>query len=92
MHKRLPQKQIKRLPSEKLYIFPVVLEDDDDVWRVYVPGLEEKGAATWGKTKEEALKNIQEVAQMIIEELIEDDMPIPKGAAVFNRPVVAVTA
>jgi predicted RNase H-like HicB family nuclease len=51
------------------FILRVVLEQDEDVWRAYVPELEAKGAATWGHTREEALKNIQEVAQMVIEEL-----------------------
>ncbi len=54
------------------YIFPVVLEPDEDVWRAYIPDLEAQGAATWGHTKEEALRNIQEVAQMVIEVLLED--------------------
>ena len=48
----------------KSFIFPVGLEPDEDVSRAYIPGLEAKGAATWGHTKEEALKNIREVAQI----------------------------
>ena len=56
----------------KSYIFPVVIEPDADAWRAYVPQLEARGAATWGRTKEEALRNIQEVSQMVIEELLED--------------------
>ncbi|MBI2934258.1 MAG: type II toxin-antitoxin system HicB family antitoxin [Chloroflexi bacterium] len=38
--------------------------------------LKKHGAATWGYTREEALKNIQEVAAMIVEELQEDKQPI----------------
>ncbi len=75
----------------KSYIFPVVLEQDEDVWRAYVPELESKGAATWGKTKEEALKNIQEVAQMVIEEMLEDGDPIPASVTTLEQAVVAVT-
>jgi predicted RNase H-like HicB family nuclease len=75
----------------KSYVFPVVVEPDEDVWRAYVPELESKGAATWGHTKEEALKNIQEVAQMVIEVLLEDGEPLPQGVTVSDRPVVAVT-
>lgn len=74
----------------KSYVFSVVLEPDQDVWRAYVPELEEKGAATWGHTKDEALKNIQEVAQMVIEELLEDGEALPEGVTVSDRPVVAV--
>ena len=74
----------------KSYVFPVVIEPDEDVWRAYVPELESKGAATWGHTKEEALKNIQEVAQMVIEELLADGESLPSNVTVSDRPVVAV--
>ena len=55
----------------KTYIFRVVVEPDGDCWSVCCPVLEKYGAATWGYTQEEALKNIQEVVQMVIEELVE---------------------
>ncbi|HXJ92268.1 MAG TPA: type II toxin-antitoxin system HicB family antitoxin [Terriglobia bacterium] len=74
----------------KSYVFPVVVEPDEDVWRAFVPDLESKGAATWGHSKEEALKNIQEVAQMVIEELLEDGELLPANVTV-SRPMVAVT-
>ncbi len=74
----------------KSYVFPVVLEPDEDVWRAYVPDLESRGAATWGPTKEEALKNIQEVAQMVVEELLEDGEPLPNTISVLDQPTVAV--
>ena len=73
------------------YVFRIVLEPDEDVWRAYIPELETKGAATWGRTKDEALRNIQEVAQMVIEELLEEGEDIPDGVAVSHQPVVAVT-
>ena len=75
----------------KSYIFPVVLEADEDVWRAYIPELEARGAATWGHTKEEALKNIQEVAQMVIEELLEDGEQLPPSVTVSEQPIVAVS-
>jgi len=75
----------------KSYVFPVVIEPDEDVWCAYVPELESKGAATWGHTKEEALKNIQEVAQLVIEELLEDGESLPASVTVSDRTVVAVT-
>jgi predicted RNase H-like HicB family nuclease len=55
------------------------MEPDQDVWRAFIPELEAKGAATWGNTKEEALRNIHEVAQMVIEALLEDGEPIPRA-------------
>ncbi|MDP3740764.1 MAG: type II toxin-antitoxin system HicB family antitoxin [bacterium] len=68
-----------------------MLEPDDKAWRAYIPELESKGASTWGNTKEEALRNIQEAAQMVIEELLEGGQPLPKGITVSDDPVVAVT-
>jgi predicted RNase H-like HicB family nuclease len=75
----------------KSYVFSVVIEPDEDVWRAYVPELEAKGAATWGKTRDEAIKNIQEAAQMVIEELLEDGESLPPSVTVSDHPVVAVT-
>ena len=69
------------------------LEPDGEGWRVYYLPLEKIGASTWGYTKEEALKNIQEVLAMIVEELMEDGEPIPNSEAmsVFEGAVVTVT-
>lgn len=75
----------------KSYVFSVTVEPDEDVWRAYVPELEAQGAATWGHTREEALKNIQEVAQMVIEELLEDGESLPTSITVSDRPLVAIT-
>jgi predicted RNase H-like HicB family nuclease len=73
------------------YIVQVVVEPDEDVWRAFVPQLESRGAATWGHTREEALRNIQEVAQMVIEELIEEQSPLPDSVSASPDAVVAVT-
>lgn len=73
------------------FILRVVLEQDEDVWRAYVPELEAKGVATWGHTREEALKNIQEVAQMVIEELQEDGESLPLSVTVSDQPLVAIS-
>jgi predicted RNase H-like HicB family nuclease len=73
------------------YVFRVVLEQDEDVWRAFIPELEAKGAATWGNTKEEALRNIHEVAQMVIEVLLEDGESLPPRITEIDQPVVAVT-
>ena len=75
----------------KSYILPVVVEPDQDVWRAYAPALEDKGAATWGKTRDEALENIHEVVQMVVEQLLADHEPLPEGVTVTDQPVVAVT-
>jgi predicted RNase H-like HicB family nuclease len=75
----------------KSYVFRVVLEQDEDVWRAFIPEPESKGAATWGNTKEEALRNIHEVAQMVIEALLEDGESLPPRLTETDQPVVAVT-
>ena len=79
----------------KTYTFKVVVEPDEDRWHAHCPALEQYGAATWGNTREEALKHIQEVVQMVIAELAEDGIPIPEGprsdVQVFQDTRVAVT-
>ena len=69
----------------------VVVEPDEDVWRAYLPDLEHRGAATWGQTREEALHNLQEVAQMVLEELIEERSPLPDSVVITPGTVLTVT-
>lgn len=79
----------------KTYVFRVVVEPDEDRWHAYCPALERYAATTWGRTEEEAHKNIHEVVQMIIDELVEDGKPIPElpeeDVEVFSEPRVMVT-
>lgn len=72
------------------YVFSVVLEPAGDVWRAFIPELEEKGAASWGRTREEAVKNIQKVTQMVVEDLMEDGEPLPLGVMLCDQAAVAV--
>lgn len=81
----------KGAQAMKSYVFPVVLEKDGNAWRALVPHFEDRGLATWGKTRSEALKNIQEVVQLFVEELVDESQPVPSDIKVFNRPVVAVS-
>ena len=76
----------------KTYIFPIELEEADNAWHVYVPGMEAQGAVTWGRTRDEALRNIQEVVQMLVEEMLEDGEPLPDLITVSDRAAVAVLA
>jgi len=82
------------------YNFKVVVEADpyDDgrpAYHAFCPALKQYGAATWGTTEAEALKNIEEVVHAVIDELIEDGIPIPDGprdeVEVFFEPRVSVT-
>jgi predicted RNase H-like HicB family nuclease len=74
----------------KTYVFKVVIEPDEDAWFASCPALEQYGAATWGATQEEALKHIDEVAHMIIKELLEDGEPIPEGVQISPEPLVSI--
>ena len=70
----------------KTYTFKVVVEPDEDAlgnpaWHAYCPALESIGAATSGRTRDEALKNINEVVRMIVEESLEEGRPLPESPA-----------
>jgi predicted RNase H-like HicB family nuclease len=73
------------------YTFKIVVEPDEDRWRAYCPALEAQGAATWGYTREEALRHIREVLEMIVAELVEEGEPVPASVAVSEEPLVAIT-
>ncbi len=74
----------------KTYLFKVVLEKDkwpdeaeeNAVWRAYVPAL--SAAHAWGDTAQEALENLRNAVDLILEDLLEQGEPIPE------EPVVAV--
>lgn len=76
----------------KTYIFQIELEPDEEGWRAFYPSLEDIGASTWGETREKALKNIQEVLSMIMEEFAEEGRPIPGDGqmTVSENALVAV--
>jgi predicted RNase H-like HicB family nuclease len=73
------------------YTFKIVVEPDEDRWHAYCPALEDQGAATWGFTREEALRHIREVLEMIVTEFVEEGKPVPGNVAVSDEPLVAVT-
>ena len=76
----------------KTYSFRIVVEPDGERWHAYCPAL--VGQTTWGHTQQEALKNIQEVVQMVVESLMEHGGALPTEAAdpvqVSGEPQVAV--
>ena len=79
----------------KNYAFNVVVEDDEHedgrpAFRAYCPALESIGASTSGDTREEAVKNIQEVLRMIVDELAEEGKEIPPDALSSDAVVVSV--
>ena len=81
--------------DRKTYKYKEVVEPDEDRWHAYCPALQQYGAATWGSSREEALKNINEAVELVVDELREDGIPIPAGpreeVEVFADERVAVT-
>ena len=82
----------------KTFIFKAVVEKDNDKWIAYVPELKDKGGATWGNTKEEALRNLEEVIRLLLEDmeecgelgLIEEKLK-EKGVKISPEPFISVT-
>ena len=60
----------------KTYSFKVLVEPDGNRWHASCPVLAQYGAATWGDTKEEALRHIREVVEMVVEELTDERIPL----------------
>lgn len=52
--------------------FSLVVEPDDNRWFACISEFEHLGVATWGKTREEAAKNLLEVAIMTFQDLGKD--------------------
>lgn len=75
------------------YTFRVVVEPDEDRWHASCPGLIDRGAATWGHTREDALANIEEVLKMVVASMVEHGERIPPSETVqvSEEPLVAVT-
>lgn len=77
----------------RTYVFQVELQQEGDGrWSVWIPAL--PGLASWGHTKEEALRNIQDAAEAYIEDMLEagESVPVEAGKIdVLERPAVAVT-
>lgn len=85
----------------KSYSFKVILEpdkwpDEPDsvaVWRAYIPVL--PAAHAWGDTPQEALTNLQNAVDLIIEDLLERGEPIPteppSQVYISEDPLLTVT-
>jgi predicted RNase H-like HicB family nuclease len=84
-----------RVKAVKTYTFNIVVEPDEDRWHAYCPALHTQGAATWGLTRAEALKNIEEVLRLVMESMVEHDEPLPQSVRgeveVTVEPRVAIT-
>lgn len=77
----------------KTLVLKVALkEEEDGRWSVSIPAL--PGCSSWGYTKEEALDNIKDAAEIYIVDMIEsgEDIPAPSDKLeVLDEPVVAIS-
>jgi predicted RNase H-like HicB family nuclease len=81
-----------RSDKRATYTFSVVVEPDEDAWFAYCPALKGYGAATWGSTRDEALRHIREVVGMVVAELVEDGEELPADVDVNEGTPVSVRA
>ena len=68
----------------KTYSFKVVVEPDEDAqgnpaWHASCPALESVGGATSGRTRAEALRRINELIRVIVQEFADEGEPLPQG-------------
>jgi len=98
MDKHQHASEIEEL-AMKSYVFKVVFEkdqwpdepDEKAIWRAYVPGL--PSAHAWGDTQQEALENLRNAVELVIEDLQERQEEIPKEAIerVSDEPLLTIT-
>ena len=71
----------------KTYLFQVELQQEGDGrWSVWVPGM--PGLATWGYSREEALRNIHDAAEAYVEDMLEAGESIPLEAGKIESEVL----
>ena len=78
--------------STKTYFFQVeIAQEEDGRWSAWVESL--PGCATWGYTKQEALRNIRDAVEAYIRDMQKagEDIPADAPTRVVDAPVVAVT-
>lgn len=76
----------------KTYIFRIELQEEEDGrWSSGVPAL--PGCATWGYTRDEALRNLRDAVEAYVRDMEKAGEEVPQGATVevIREPVVAVT-
>jgi len=93
----ISRRRLRARIDMKSYSFRVLIEEDTSAtghrgYFASVPALEHFGAATQGRTPDEALQNMHEVLTLILEELLEEGKAIPTSdVTVSDDPVVTVT-
>ena len=73
----------------RTYVFPVELEQEEDGrWSAVVQSL--PGCATWGYSKPEALKALQEATQAYIQTILGQGEPVPSSTDIEVKDTSAV--
>ncbi|ODS30386.1 MAG: hypothetical protein SCARUB_04507 [Candidatus Scalindua rubra] len=77
----------------KTFVLKVTLkEEDDGRWSASIPAL--PGCSSWGYSKQEALDNVKDAANIYIEDMIDAGEEIPISSdkiEVMDEPVIAVS-
>jgi len=77
----------------KTFILKVALkEEEDGRWSASIPAL--AGCSSWGYSKQEALNNIKDAAEIYIEDMIDsgEEIPTPSDKIeIMEEPAVAVS-
>ena len=77
--------------ATKTYQFRVVVDPDEDQWIAFCPALAGQGAATGGRTYEEAYINIHQVLRMTLASMISLGESIPVETLTTADKIIAVT-
>ncbi len=73
----------------KTHLFDIeVVQDEDGRWSATCPSL--PGCATWGKSEQEAIRNIREAVEVYVEDLVASGEDIPAAREVIEVPAVSV--
>lgn len=80
----------------KTFLFRVVIEEDpfengQMAYAAYVPELKSLGAASWGYSREEALKNLREATELVIESMLARGEPLPASVQASPEALLAVS-
>jgi predicted RNase H-like HicB family nuclease len=77
----------------KTLVLKVVLQEEEDGrWSASIPAL--SGCSSWGFSKQEALDNIKDAAEIYVEDMIDagEGIPAPSDEIeVIDEPAVAVS-
>lgn len=77
----------------KTFILKVILEQEEDGrWSASIPAL--PGCSSWGYSKQEALDNIKDAAEIYIEDMIDAGEEIPTSSdklEIIEEPAVAIS-